>query len=418
MGFFDFLKAKKESKKTAPIVVQQPVEHRKTTREIIDEANRVIAESDKSRKEMMEYYAKKTKAAGENLSKSNEASENAKMTVKENEPKPTFENPKMEITNCYDIVYETNTKIVNILSTKSYKVIKTKVVGVSYKNGNGSSRQGYIEDLDAGDKLLIKREEYKGKPAYAVFSDEKKQIGYISQDLADKLATEYKDMPLSAVVREIKGGKHKIDNDDEFEGEDDTEDDSTYNSSYGCNINLIIKKNNTKKEEDRIKTTQKIRVAKPSTPKPKEKPECKSYRTNIVGTSFNNEDGSSRQSHISELKKYDILLIHRYDFEGSPAYGVFTVEGKQIGGLKQEVANEIATEYSNYKASGEVEYISDGDDGKPSSVIIDVMLYRDEIQIDIETEIQQNIERKEALDKSRKELMQAMKEYTNRSPKS
>ena len=59
---------------------------------------------------------------------------------------------------------------------KLIRTIETRVVGVSYKNDDGSSRQQIISELYEGEDASIEYYEYKGEPAFAVLDSFGNQI--------------------------------------------------------------------------------------------------------------------------------------------------------------------------------------------------------------------------------------------------
>ena len=48
------------------------------------------------------------------------------------------------------------------------KSMTTRVVGVSFDNDDGTSRQDIISGLSVGEALLLNYHEYENEPAYAV----------------------------------------------------------------------------------------------------------------------------------------------------------------------------------------------------------------------------------------------------------
>ena len=103
---------------------------------------------------------------------------------------------------------------------KLIKKMTVKVVGVSFNNADGTSRQKYISKLHVGDPILLKYYKYKNEPAYAVTTASKKQIGNISKDLANTLFKNYNNCYFVSKVNEVIGGK-----------------DGNY---YGCIISISI----------------------------------------------------------------------------------------------------------------------------------------------------------------------------------
>lgn len=98
----------------------------------------------------------------------------------------------------------------------------TKVVGVTYDNDDGTSRQRILSYCRAGDPLAFIPYSFKGAPALAVTS-KYGQIGNLSADLAAKLEYDYDcDLILSGTISEITGGQ-----------------DGLY---YGCNLHMFAYK--------------------------------------------------------------------------------------------------------------------------------------------------------------------------------
>lgn len=88
--------------------------------------------------------------------------------------------------------------------SKSYKV---SIKGVSHKNTDGSSRQGYIKTLQIGDKvnLLAEPMHIFDRWAVAVLTTSGKQIGYLPSDARDS-STLLKGEPIVATVKHLTGG--------------------------------------------------------------------------------------------------------------------------------------------------------------------------------------------------------------------
>lgn len=88
--------------------------------------------------------------------------------------------------------------------SKSYKV---SIKGVSHKNTDGSSRQGYIKTLKIGDKvnLLAEPMHIFDRWAVAVLTTSGKQIGYLPSDARDS-STLLKGEPIVATVKHLTGG--------------------------------------------------------------------------------------------------------------------------------------------------------------------------------------------------------------------
>lgn len=105
---------------------------------------------------------------------------------------------------------------------QQYTVIderRTKVVGVTYRNEDGSNRQSILAHCHAGDEILLRYFEYHGAPAYAVFT-EHGQIGNLSKDLAWELGQYGDDIYVIGRILAVTGGYQGL--------------------SFGCNIALTI----------------------------------------------------------------------------------------------------------------------------------------------------------------------------------
>lgn len=96
----------------------------------------------------------------------------------------------------------------------------SKVVGVTFNNEDGSSRQKYISELKAGDELIFRPVAVEGHPeAVGVFTSSGKQLGHLTAELAGELKNKYPTHPMIATVAQVTGGGER---------------------SYGCNIHIII----------------------------------------------------------------------------------------------------------------------------------------------------------------------------------
>lgn len=98
----------------------------------------------------------------------------------------------------------------------------TKVVGTTYANDDGSSRQEALSLCKAGDGVLFQPWTFEGEPAVAVIS-EHGQIGNLPAYLADKFENGYEyDLIISGTITEITGG--------------------TNGRNYGCNLFIQLYK--------------------------------------------------------------------------------------------------------------------------------------------------------------------------------
>lgn len=106
-----------------------------------------------------------------------------------------------------------------------FKKIKTKVVGVSFKNDNGTSRQKYISKSFVGEKIHIIHKPIKGHPnALAVYNSRHCQIGHLSSELASEVVKDMnKDYIVLGKITSITGGEKE-------------------KPTLGCNIELELYK--------------------------------------------------------------------------------------------------------------------------------------------------------------------------------
>lgn len=97
----------------------------------------------------------------------------------------------------------------------------TRVVGVTYDNDDGTSRQEALSYCLRGEPVGFYWHDFRGRPACAVISDHG-QIGYLSADLAEDLHYNYASDRYSLVahISDVTGGQDGY--------------------SYGCNILLSI----------------------------------------------------------------------------------------------------------------------------------------------------------------------------------
>lgn len=106
------------------------------------------------------------------------------------------------------------------------KIYRTKVVGVTFKNENGTSRQAFLEYAYPGEALAFKEFDYYGDPAYAVFTKHSEEIGRIQKDLAadihDVIESDTRELIMYGKIKDITGG--------EEEGQE----------NYGCNITVYL----------------------------------------------------------------------------------------------------------------------------------------------------------------------------------
>lgn len=99
------------------------------------------------------------------------------------------------------------------------KTIRTKVVGVTYRNSDGSSRQENIACCSPGDPLELDYFSYRGSPAFSVSDGSGNQLGNLSAEIARVIFDLPPDLITYASVKQITGGD---------------------SSNYGCNIEILV----------------------------------------------------------------------------------------------------------------------------------------------------------------------------------
>lgn len=96
----------------------------------------------------------------------------------------------------------------------------TKVVGVTFNNDDGTSRQAIIERCKPGEDIVIKPVPTKEYPdAIGVFNNRGEQLGHLGAELASEIKTKWGFNPMSITIAALTGGGDK---------------------AYGCNLHFII----------------------------------------------------------------------------------------------------------------------------------------------------------------------------------
>lgn len=96
----------------------------------------------------------------------------------------------------------------------------TKIVGVTYGNSDGSSRQEYIKKLKPGDELVFRPVPTSEYPdAVGVFTLKGEQLGHLNADLAAELKNKYPTNYMQATVANVTGGN---------------------DMNYGCNVHIVV----------------------------------------------------------------------------------------------------------------------------------------------------------------------------------
>ena len=96
----------------------------------------------------------------------------------------------------------------------------TKVVGVTFNNDDGTSRQAIIERCKPGEDIIFKPVPTKEYPdAIGVFNKRGEQLGHLGAELASEIKTKWGNNPMSVTIAALTGGGDK---------------------AYGCNLHIII----------------------------------------------------------------------------------------------------------------------------------------------------------------------------------
>lgn len=96
----------------------------------------------------------------------------------------------------------------------------TKVVGVTFNNDDGTSRQAIIESCKPGEDIILKPVPTKEYPdAIGVFNKKGQQLGHLGAELASEIKTKWGHNPMSITIAALTGGGDR---------------------AYGCNLHIII----------------------------------------------------------------------------------------------------------------------------------------------------------------------------------
>lgn len=112
----------------------------------------------------------------------------------------------------------------------------------------------------------------------------------------------------------------------------------------------------------------------------------KHTETRVVGVSFKNEDGTSRQEILSESYEGESVSLDYYEYNGEPAYAVIDFLGNQIGNLSRELAAVIYSKYNDCYYDASILRITGGDDTKYLGCVISLDIY-DEAPEDVSDNI-------------------------------
>lgn len=122
------------------------------------------------------------------------------------------------VNNNYNISDNKNSDCINIKEQHLNKrIIKTKLVGVTYNNNDGINRQSILAKLNKNSKLHTSRYFFSNEPAIAVLY-ENSIIGHVPKTLANQIYEEYPLGVINVTLTAITGG--------------------TGTNYYGCNVEL------------------------------------------------------------------------------------------------------------------------------------------------------------------------------------
>lgn len=81
-------------------------------------------------------------------------------------------------------------------------------------------------------------------------------------------------------------------------------------------------------------------------------PGYRQLHSSIAGTKYNNEDGSSRQEHLSHLFRGERIKLTCSEYNGAPAVIASTARDFQVGFLKAELADEMCKRLNRNQIGG------------------------------------------------------------------
>lgn len=100
------------------------------------------------------------------------------------------------------------------------------------------------------------------------------------------------------------------------------------------------------------------------------------FYTKVAGVSFDNANGTSRQSIIKKCQSgEDVIFKPMPSKEFPDAIGVFTMNGKQIGFLGADLAHDMKYKYGTNPLSATISGITGGENGKNLGVNLHIVIY-------------------------------------------
>lgn len=98
--------------------------------------------------------------------------------------------------------------------------------------------------------------------------------------------------------------------------------------------------------------------------------------TKVVGVTFDNDDGTNRQSILALCSGGDEIALRYFDYHGAPAYAVMSQYG-QIGNLSADLAKSIDTIYDGCVVHGSITSRTGGCNGSFYGCNILLEIYRE-----------------------------------------
>ena len=101
----------------------------------------------------------------------------------------------------------------------------------------------------------------------------------------------------------------------------------------------------------------------------------RTIHTKVVGVTYRNSDGSSRQENLSYCITGGNIELEHFTYRGAPAYSV-SCGGLQIGNLPADLARDLYELDDSYTIVGEFDEVTGGENGLKYGCNILVHLYR------------------------------------------
>lgn len=101
----------------------------------------------------------------------------------------------------------------------------------------------------------------------------------------------------------------------------------------------------------------------------------RTIHTKVVGVTFRNADGSSRQENLSYCTSGGTISFEPFTYKGAPAYAVYC-GGLQIGNLPADLSRDLYDLPDSYTFFGDIDEVTGGDDGLKYGCNLVITLYR------------------------------------------